>query len=404
MNPLSEDSDIQLENEHLREELRKSLLKNEQLQIALWSFKHGFQEGSNTQEKKIFKASLTITRMIWACHLGDLSMCKLLLKHGSHDQLNTPACNQSSPLAFACEQGNLEMAQWLVENCKHSDVNKGDDHGRTPLFHTICNGRRDTAEWLVSVGASLKIVDIKNLNLLHVICMSSLPDNQTFELFIWLYDSGLVDIREKNKSGETLMMLAIKNGNLKICKWLFQHGAHDDVRTPNFYGMTPLIASYRAREYQMVKWLLTTPAVEDFYDLENERLALFDYYELDQLESHNIEIEFIKHGLLTLNNNQKLTMIILKGLKRLDSNTLSAFKFHIGLKIYDTSEEYNIFRSTILFGITQKCSSLSLLNVGEETKQSILKSILEFSDILYGKEERNLIMTLQVIREVMYNF
>ncbi len=115
MNSLSEDSDIQLENEHLREELRKLNLKNKQLEIALWSLKHGFQEGRDTQETTIFKANLTITRMIWACHLGDFHMCKLLLKHGSHDQLNKPASNQSSPLAFACEKGNLEIAQWLVE-------------------------------------------------------------------------------------------------------------------------------------------------------------------------------------------------------------------------------------------------------------------------------------------------
>ncbi len=108
--------------------------------------------------------------------------------------------------------------------------------------------------------------------------MSPLPNNQTFELFIWLYDSGLVNIQEKNKSGETLMMLAIKSGNLKICKWLFQHGAHDDVRTPNNNGIITLISSYLAREYQIVKWLLTTPAIEDFYDLENERLALFEYF------------------------------------------------------------------------------------------------------------------------------
>ena len=74
------------------------------------------------------------------------------------------------------------------------------------------------------------------------------------------------------------------------------------------------------------------------------------------------------------------------------------------MKTYETSKEFNILRSTILFGITQKLSSLRLLNVGDETKQSILKSILEFSDILFGKEEQNLIMTLEVIREVMYNF
>ena len=163
-----------------------------------------------------------------------------------------------------------------------------------------------------------------------------------------------------------------------------------------------------AREYQIVKWLLTTPAIEDFYDLENERLALFEYYDLDQRESHNIEIEFIRHGLLTLNNNHRLTMIILRGLKRLDSNALSSLKSHFESKTCETSKEFNIFRSTILFGITQKRSSLRLLNVGDETKQSILKSILEFSDILFGKEERNLIMTLEVIREVirevMYNF
>ena len=123
--------------------------------------------------------------------------------------------------------------------------------------------------------------------------MSSSPNNQTFELFIWLYNCGLVDIRAKSKSGDTLMMSAINNGNLKICRWLFQHGAHDDVRTPNFNGMTPLIASYRGREYQIVKWLLTTPAVEDFYDLKNKRLVLLDYYELAQRESYNIELEFI---------------------------------------------------------------------------------------------------------------
>jgi hypothetical protein len=399
------DTDTQSKNKFLIEELKKSQLKSEQLEIELWSLKHEFQEDCDTQEKKIFKTQLTITKMIWACHFGDLHMCKLLLKHGSDDQLNKHASNQSSPLAFACETGNLEIAQWLVENSKHSDVNKVDDHGRTPLFHTLSKCEKKTAEWLVSVGASLKVVDIKNLNLLHVICMSSLPNNQTFELFIWLYDSGLVDIREKNKSGETLMMLAIKNGNLKICKWLFQHGAHDDVRTPNLCKITPLIASYLEKEYKILKWLLTTPAVEDFYDLENERLSLFEYYELVQRESHSIEIEFIKHGLLTLNNNQKLSMIILKGLKRLDSNALSSLKSQLEFKIYETRKNFKIFRSTILFGITQKCSLLSLLNLGTETNQSILKSILEFSDILYDKKEReNLIKTLEVIHGVMYNF
>ncbi len=78
MNSLSGDSDIQLENEHLRQELRKSQLKNEQLEIALWSLKHGFQEGLDSQETTIFMSNLTITRMIWACNLGEFHMCKLL--------------------------------------------------------------------------------------------------------------------------------------------------------------------------------------------------------------------------------------------------------------------------------------------------------------------------------------
>lgn len=392
---LKDTSNVQTENRCLREELRKAHLKNDQLEIDLWSLEHGFQKGSYTQEKKIFNANLTITKMIWACHLGDYPMCKLLLKHGSDTQLSEPASNKSSPLAFACEKGNLEIAQWLVKNSKHSDVNKVDDHGRTPLFHTICNGKLETAKWLLSVGASLKIVDIYHLNLLHVVCKSSLSsNNKSFELFIWLYNYGFKDIRGKTKSGNTPMFFACMKGNLKICKWLFQHGAHDDIRTPNDNEITPLCISCAEEQYQIVKWLLTTPAVEDFYDHENKRLLLFNNDINKGIIKMDIILLFINQGLLNNIKESNIHLTVLNEFSELDYKSIKMILEKIKLKVM---ENY-IFRSTFLLGVTQNLPSLGLLNLGTETKSLLMTLILEFSDIPFGKALINCKETYAIIK------
>ena len=92
-----------------------------------WLEKHGFDPDDPTKmATKTFVngCDIEITPMIWACHLGDLEMCRNLFENGAANDTKTMAGNSSTPMAFACEEGHLSVCKWLYEVGAAADIRK----------------------------------------------------------------------------------------------------------------------------------------------------------------------------------------------------------------------------------------------------------------------------------------
>ena len=88
--------------EKFKAELRAERLADER---RPWLEKHGFDPDDPTKmATKTFMNGcvIEVTPMIWACHLGDLGMCRNLFDSGAANDTQTIAGNSSTPMAFAC--------------------------------------------------------------------------------------------------------------------------------------------------------------------------------------------------------------------------------------------------------------------------------------------------------------
>ena len=58
------------------------------------------------------------------------------------------------------------------------------------------------------------------------------------------------------------MLYAARNGNLTVCKWLWNLGAEQDTRTANYRNSTPIRSAHRRGHIHVVRWLIQVGAAE----------------------------------------------------------------------------------------------------------------------------------------------
>ena len=77
----------------------------------------------------------------------------------------------------------------------------------------------------------------------------------------WLWSWGVRNMHVRDRSGNTLIAIACRNGHVPVCQWLLEHGGatQDLLTTPDYHGFTPLcVASWTGVPWQepVLKWLL----------------------------------------------------------------------------------------------------------------------------------------------------
>ena len=118
----------------------------------LWLKEHLFDPDDAT--KVATKFDLELTPMNWACHLGDLEMCRNLFENGAAADIRTRASNSSHPMLFSCEEGHLSVCKWLYEVGAAADITKTNNDGDGVLWAAIeRRGDFDICTWLVLNGA-----------------------------------------------------------------------------------------------------------------------------------------------------------------------------------------------------------------------------------------------------------
>lgn len=94
------------------------------------------------------------------------------------------------------------------------------------------------------------------MELFEALCLGDLGEAQR------LLEKGAC-VRAQDEDGCSLMHRCCSGGMLDAAKWLFQNGAAEDIRTPDFFGGTPMIAAFANDNLEVSRWLFEVGAAPD---------------------------------------------------------------------------------------------------------------------------------------------
>jgi len=156
---------------------------------------------------------------------------------------------QRTALHAAAEKGNLEIVELLIG--QGADVNLKDIHGRVPMFVALVEDRPEVARRLAEAETDASICAADGSTLVMAAVRAG-----DVELVRWALDHGAdVNAARPTKNHATALMMAAGYGNLEIVNLLLARGADPDAA--NHKGKTALDLA----KGQEVKDLLRTPAV-----------------------------------------------------------------------------------------------------------------------------------------------
>lgn len=160
-----------------------------------------------------------------ALQRGDIDQLERHIYWGSDIQALTP--DGLRPLHIAATKGNVVMAKQLL---KHgADVNALDSEGVTALQHAILTGRTQVADVLLANGATL--------NADRLLLLAAAQGTSDRDVIRYLVKHG-ADINRRDSNGDTALLLAVRDGNLRLARHLIDQGA--DVNASDRDGRTVL--------------------------------------------------------------------------------------------------------------------------------------------------------------------
>ena len=107
-------------------------------------------------------------------------------------------------------------------------------------------------------------LDPENPDLGSTFPMSLACEEGQINVCKWLYDNGAAeDITKVSSKGNSPMLRACHFGQLAICQWLFEVGAVDDITKANTAGVTPMFFACYGGHLPVCKWLFEVGAAGD---------------------------------------------------------------------------------------------------------------------------------------------
>ncbi|CAI8010853.1 Ankyrin homolog [Geodia barretti] len=213
---------------------------------------------------------------------GDREEVKLLLSKGADPNASLPLVG-FTPLMEASRQGNVEIAGLLLD--KGADPNRTKQEGWTALMAATNNGRYGTVDILLQKGANpdmqahggwsalmaavykhhdevaLRIIqagatphlqDENHTNAILLATATNEQDRVVEALLERVEDPSQLDLQDSD--GETVLIFACKNRNLKLVKQLLSMKANPNLC--NNLGETPVLIATKWGDTEIVQELL----------------------------------------------------------------------------------------------------------------------------------------------------
>jgi uncharacterized protein len=175
-----------------------------------------------------------------AASTGNLTLAKSLLDLGADvnlkdDASNTPLYSASGNIRFAnrnseTPNNNLELVKLLIE--RGADINAGGLAG-PPLLTAIQARSYEVFDYLLKKGANVKVKNKEEMTPVMLLAYTyNNKDKESQNRVMALIKAG-VDVNERNKSGQTALMIAVNNRSKEMMRTLLENGADPSIEDKN---------------------------------------------------------------------------------------------------------------------------------------------------------------------------
>ena len=144
-----------------------------------------------------------------------IECAKLLLEKGA--DVNQPKLMNETPLMVASKEGHVDEVKLLL---KYNANVTAETTGFTALYLACCNDHIEVAKVLIENGADVNQIADKALEILLVVIERKYSD-----IACLLIRNG-ARVNTANISGETPLVCAVRNNDMRVVEELVQHGAN----------------------------------------------------------------------------------------------------------------------------------------------------------------------------------
>ena len=182
-----------------------------------------------------------------AAEVGDLDLCKMLLKYQSFN-VHMIDDQGGSPLHFCAVSGSYELFEFLVE--MGGDIYLKTKSGKNCLHIAAEKGQLNLCKWLLqNYQFEVDMTDNDGWTPLH-----SCLESGNYELFQFLIDIGS-NIYRNTKKEQNCLHIAAEKGDLILCKTLIEN-YNFDIHVTDSYGYTPLHWCAKGGNYDLFEFLM----------------------------------------------------------------------------------------------------------------------------------------------------
>jgi len=183
------------------------------------------------RQRAVPTANGKMSPLLFAARQGHKEIVQLLLDAGA--DINMPSANHTSPVLIAILNGHIQLAMTLLQ--KGADPNLIDDYKRGPLFAAtdISNFNHEKYPDLVMDGGD-------PTELIYVLVSKGANVNQR-TMTVPVRGFMQQDASWVKFDGQTPFLRAALSGDVKLMRYLLEHGADPNIATE--LGTTPLMAA-----------------------------------------------------------------------------------------------------------------------------------------------------------------
>ncbi|MGL5640182.1 MAG: ankyrin repeat domain-containing protein [Mycoplasmoidaceae bacterium] len=339
------------------------------------------------------------TLLAVACMRNDILMIKSLLKFIPNPNIKTN--DGFSPLMFSIKNNNLEAVKLLVE----SGASLNDRKGMANSLMFACSyGFIEIVEYLIEQGSKINMTDNEGNSLLMV----ASKEGQLKIVKTLL--SKQIDINQVNKKGNNALMYAILSNHIDIVKILIENEI--DINACNKEGTTALMLAVQYKRYNIINELLSNSEIKiNNIDFDGYTALMYSCL-IEDIKSVAFLINDKRTSINKTSHDNETALIIAVKKNNEDITTLLLSKM-ANVKIKNIKGE-NAFKIAALNGnfkiakIILDYSSLDDISYDANLIESYKKHILKFEQDMLDENNSNIKINLnlkdpQIVEEIKLN-